>query len=224
MSPVGSNPFSILTSLSSQSENDIKLSADSLNSGKQSVKHTPGEKVSESDDTAEELNDDSQTTKQKTSDLDSKTVNNKVTESDKHKDQSETEQENIKPAETESTQSKEDKDSGEGEKKKIKPKREDYEKHSITSKGDYKIRKKLDAGDKLLLQVSLKIWFPTFYFYVYSTKNKKPYTLLLGSTNSTDLEIIIKLCLYQFIVSLIVTQAYMLILKSSSQLLELTST
>ena len=36
---------------------------------------------------------------------------------------------------------------------KTKPKREEYEKHLITSKGDYKIRKKLDTADKLLQEV-----------------------------------------------------------------------
>lgn len=41
----------------------------------------------------------------------------------------------------------------EGEKKKAK--RKDYEKYSITSRADYKIRSQLDAADKLLEQVRM---------------------------------------------------------------------
>lgn len=48
-----------------------------------------------------------------------------------------------------------DKKKSGGNKSKTKP--EEYEKYSVTSKGDYKIRKKLDAADKLLQQVRVFI-------------------------------------------------------------------
>lgn len=102
-----------------------------------------------------------------------KTNRNKNSESGKTEasrsestDEANTKHESAKDGGTDNAENKPSESSKpEGEKKKAK--RKDYEKYSITSRADYKIRSQLDAADKLLEQVrmlmNLNIWRSIFF-------------------------------------------------------------
>lgn len=147
LSPIGSNPFSIITVLPFNQPENAKTSDSSQSDRDKSKIKSDREDMNLASEGVQASSQSSVLNKQTKPPSESK----ESVASEESSQEFVTEQiadENIGRSAS---------STDEGLKKKPKPSREDYEKISITSKGDYKIRKKLDAAEKLLGEVIIDL-------------------------------------------------------------------